>query len=102
MRAINEPLIAVGPLYAAKTIELCVPDDPICSSGTDFSAHMQYPETGMVDQAATFTASRLLADSGPEITRSTPAPAGTPKPQRPLPPGTLLLCKNVCQVIGPA
>jgi cutinase len=61
MRAINEPLIEVGPLYADKTIDLCVPDDPICSSGSDFSAHtpLQYVETGMVDQAATFAASRL-------------------------------------------
>ena len=67
MRAIREPQIAVGPLYAAKTIDLCVPDDPICSRGTDFNKHMQYEETGMVDQAATFTASRVLA---------TPAPAG--------------------------
>ena len=61
MRAIREPQIAVGPLYAAKTIDLCVPDDPICSRGTDFNKHMQYAETGMVDQAATFTASRVLA-----------------------------------------
>ena len=61
MRAINEPLIEVGPLYADKTIDLCVPEDPICSSGRDFSAHtpLQYVETGMVDQAATFAASHL-------------------------------------------
>ena len=65
MRAIREPQIAVGPLYAAKTIDLCVPDDPICSRGTDFNKHMQYEETGMVDQAATFTASRVLATPAP-------------------------------------
>ncbi len=61
MRAINEPLIEVGPLYADKTIDLCVPDDLICSSGRDLSAHtpLQYVEAGMVDQAATFAASRL-------------------------------------------
>jgi cutinase len=59
MRAIGEPLIEVGPLYAAKTIDLCVPNDPICSSGRDISAHVQYVEAGMVDQAATFAASRL-------------------------------------------
>jgi cutinase-like protein len=120
MRAINQPSIAVGPLYAAKTIDLCVPDDPICSGGTDFNAHMQYADTGMVDQAATFTASHLVASSGPEVPRSTPAPAAppqppapaappqppapaAPQPQRPqLGPGTLLLCKTVCQVLGPA
>ena len=28
MRAINQPQIDVGPAYAAKTIDLCVPDDP--------------------------------------------------------------------------
>ena len=34
---------------------------PFCSSGTDFNTHMQYEETGMVDQAATFTANHVLA-----------------------------------------
>ena len=63
MRAINEPQIAIGPMYADKTIDLCVPDDFVCSTGTDFTAHTQYAETGLVDQAATFTASRLLASS---------------------------------------
>jgi cutinase len=61
MRAINEPLIEIGPLYADKTIELCVPDDPVCSSGRDLSAHtpLQYEQTGIVGQAATFAAGRL-------------------------------------------
>jgi hypothetical protein len=111
MRAINEPQITVGPLYAGKTIDLCVPDDPICSSGTDFNAHMQYAETGMVDQAATFTASHLLANSGPAAPPQSLAPAAppqspapaAPQPQRPQPgPGTLLSCTTVCHVLGPA
>ncbi|HEX9178330.1 MAG TPA: cutinase family protein [Mycobacterium sp.] len=111
MRAINEPQIAVGPLYAAKTIDLCVPDDLICSSGMDFNAHMQYAETGMVDQAATFTASHLLVNSGPAAPPHSPAPAApphspapaTPQPPRPqLAPGTLLMCTTVCRVLGPA
>jgi hypothetical protein len=61
MHAINEPQIMIGPLYAGKTIDLCVPDDPICSSGTDFNAHNAYADTdtGLVDQAATFVSSRL-------------------------------------------
>jgi hypothetical protein len=119
MRAINQPLLAVGPLYADKTIDLCVPDDPICSSGTDFNAHMQY--AGMVDQAATFTASHLLTNSGPAAPPQSPAPAappqspapaappqspapaGTPQPQRPQrAPETLFLCTTVCRVLGPA
>ena len=67
MRAINEPLIEVGPLYADKTIDLCVQDDPICSGGRDLSVHtpLQYVEAGMVDQAATFAASRLQDSDHP-------------------------------------
>jgi cutinase len=53
------PLPAIGPLYAAKTIDLCVPNDPICSDGRDMRAHVAYVETGMVSQAATFVASRI-------------------------------------------
>jgi cutinase len=53
------PLPTIGPLYVAKTIELCVPNDPICSDGGDMRAHGAYVETGMVDRAATFAASRL-------------------------------------------
>ncbi len=69
MRVINQPLVEVGPLYQAKTIDLCIPDDPICSSGTDFNAHTEYADMGMVDQAAIFTASHLAA---------IPAPAAAP------------------------
>ena len=53
------PLPTIGPLYAGKTIDLCVPNDPICSDGWDMRAHVAYVETGMVNQAATFAASRL-------------------------------------------
>ena len=82
MRAINQPSITVGPLYADKTIDLCVPDDLVCSSGRDFNAHMQYMETGMVDQAATFTATRLSARSAP-IAPQAPAPAAPPQAHAP-------------------
>ncbi len=54
------PLPAVGPLYAGKTVELCVPDDPICSEGgRDWGAHGAYIQSGLVDQAASFAAGRL-------------------------------------------
>src|ERR1700738_4891778 len=78
MRVINQPSVAVGPLYAAKTIDLCVPDDPICSSGMDFNAHMEYAETGMVDQAATFTATQLATNPAPAAPPQTPAPVAPP------------------------
>jgi cutinase len=130
MRAINQPQVEVGPLYAAKTIDLCVSDDIVCSNGRDFNAHMQYADNGMVDQAADFTASRILASSGPAAPPQAPAPAaplpqapgpaappapaeppppqsGAPAPPpynalRPLPPGTLMRCDTVCHIIGPA
>jgi cutinase len=53
------PLPTIGPLYATKTIDLCVPNDPICSNGVDMGAHVAYVQTGLVDQAAGFAASRL-------------------------------------------
>jgi len=59
MSIINEPPITIGPQYAAKTIDLCVPNDPVCSGSGTPSAHRQYVEAGMVDQAADFAASRL-------------------------------------------
>ena len=54
------PPSGIGPLYAAKVIELCVPNDPICfEGGSDWGAHVAYIQSGMVDQAAAFAASRL-------------------------------------------
>ncbi|OBK78800.1 cutinase family protein [Mycobacterium sp. 1274761.0] len=54
------PLPSVGPIYRAKTIEMCVPNDPICAEGGwDMRAHGAYVQTGMVDEAATFAANRL-------------------------------------------
>ncbi|MGH3676371.1 MAG: cutinase family protein [Mycobacterium sp.] len=54
------PLPATGPLFVAKTIDLCVPNDPICfQGGWDMRAHGAYVRSGMVNQAAAFAASRL-------------------------------------------
>jgi cutinase len=78
MRAINQPQVDVGPLYAAKTVELCVEADFVCSSGRDFNAHTQYVESGMVDQAATFAAAKLATTPPPAATPQTPARAGQP------------------------
>jgi hypothetical protein len=83
MGAINQPQVNVGPAYAAKTIDLCVPDDFVCSSGRDFNAHTQYAETGMVDEAATFTANHVLAVLGP-IAPPPQAPAPAAPPQAPV------------------
>ena len=81
MTAINQPPVTIGPLYAAKTIELCVPGDPVCSGAGDFSAHRQYVDAGMVDQAADFAASRLASPpADAPSTSPTPSPARAPGP----------------------
>jgi cutinase len=50
---------ALSPLYRPKTIDLCIPDDPICSEGKNEAAHHLYIESGMTAQAATFVAGKL-------------------------------------------
>ncbi len=56
------PAIAIGPLYAPKTLELCAAGDTICdgsAGGTPSLAHAEYPVNGMTVQAADFAASHL-------------------------------------------
>jgi cutinase len=59
MSAVGEPTINIGPLYAAKTTELCVPGDPVCSTGNNMFFHGQYVPAGLVSQAAAYVASRV-------------------------------------------
>ncbi len=86
MNFIDQPPVAVGPLYAAKTIELCVPNDLICAGSGGLTAHKQYLQAGMIDQAADFTASRVVEATptttpSPSPTRApAPAPARSPAP----------------------
>ena len=54
------PPITVGPLYTAKTIQLCAPGDPVCApGGLDRAAHSAYKDNGMAVQAADFVAAAL-------------------------------------------
>jgi hypothetical protein len=61
MDAVGEPPVAIGPLYAAKTTQLCVPGDPVCSDSgqMNMANHGRYVPDGLVDQAATFVANRV-------------------------------------------
>ena len=69
----SAPPIAVGSLYAAKTIDQCVPDDPICSpTGSDNGAHMAYADNGMTAQAAGFAAQNVVT-----ATAASATPVGT-------------------------
>lgn len=54
------PPITVGPRYAGKTDDICIPEDPVCSpTGGDQGAHGAYPARGLTDQAADYVVSRL-------------------------------------------
>lgn len=60
MSFFGEPPVVIGPLYQAKTIQVCAPGDPICSEGMNFAAHDTYStNTAMIDQGAAFAAGRL-------------------------------------------
>ncbi|MDZ4270802.1 MAG: cutinase family protein [Mycobacterium sp.] len=54
------PPITVGSEYTAKTLDLCIPEDPVCSpTGGDGGAHGAYAIRGVTEQAAQFAAGKL-------------------------------------------
>jgi cutinase len=74
----NAPPITIGQLYAAKTLQLCVPGDPVCSGGLDRSAHSAYKNNGMADQAADFAARQLGAPAPAAAVQQTAGEAAAP------------------------
>lgn len=73
MGVIKQPTVAIGPLYQPKTIELCVPNDFVCSAGNDLGAHARYVSEGLVMQAADFAADKI-AESAPVSIAGATAP----------------------------
>ncbi|WP_082952722.1 cutinase family protein [Mycolicibacter sinensis] len=65
LNSLGAPPLVIGPGFAAKTIDLCAPGDPICSAGDDGAAHWAYAANGMTAQAADFAVERL-APPGPD------------------------------------
>jgi cutinase len=67
MNFLKQPPVVIGPTYAAKTIKVCAPEDPVCSDGMNFAAHDTYADDGsIVDKGAEFAASRInAAPAGP-------------------------------------
>lgn len=54
------PPITIGHLYSAKTVEMCVDGDPVCSTDPGEShLHSLYATNGMADQAASFVARKV-------------------------------------------
>jgi cutinase len=49
---IGQPLTRMSPDFGARTADLCNTNDPICSPGRDFDAHVSYPQSGLVKLAA--------------------------------------------------
>jgi cutinase len=74
MGFVNQPDIVIGPKYAGKTLDSCVPGDPICSDGGDFSLHNQYVGDGRVDQAADYVVGKL----GYPVAAAPPPPVDAP------------------------
>jgi cutinase len=56
------PPLAIGPLFADKTLQLCAQGDTICSGAPDGGptvAHALYPVNGMVNEGASYAVGRL-------------------------------------------
>lgn len=49
---LGRPLTTLSPDFGARTADLCNTNDPICSRGDDFDAHVRYPQSGLVKLAA--------------------------------------------------
>ena len=69
MGVINQPTIKIGSMYQPKTVELCVPDDFVCSAGNDIGAHARYISDGLVNQAADFAATKVAEHPETQPTR---------------------------------
>ena len=61
MHFLSQPTIAIGPLYQAKTLQVCALEDVVCSEGLSFAAHDSYAgdDATMVEQGADFAARKL-------------------------------------------
>ncbi|MEZ0364877.1 cutinase family protein [Mycobacterium sp. pUA109] len=58
---IGQPLTRMSPVFGSRTADLCAPNDPVCSTGTDFNAHVRYPQSGLVKLGAQWTARHVNA-----------------------------------------
>ncbi len=84
MNFFGEPPVVIGPLYQAKTIQVCAPEDPICSDGMNFTAHDTYAtNVAMIDKGAAFAAGRVGGDTSGPAGAAPSAPTtvvGSPSP----------------------
>ena len=58
---VGQPLTRMSPVFGARTADLCTPNDPVCSEGRDFNAHLRYRESGLVRLGAQWAARHVDA-----------------------------------------
>ena len=73
MNFLGQPQVVIGPLYQAKTIQVCATEDPVCSEGMNFAAHDTYAanDGDVINTGVDFAANRLGL-GGPQVAGSTP------------------------------
>lgn len=65
MSFLGQPQVVIGPLYQAKTIQVCAGEDPVCSEGMNFAAHNSYVADGSaIAQGVDFAANHLAGSGG--------------------------------------
>ncbi|MCZ8380050.1 cutinase family protein [Mycobacterium sp. CPCC 205372] len=62
---VGQPLTRMSPVFGARTADLCNTNDPICSLGQDFDAHVRYPQSGLVKLAAQWVTRHVQPSAGP-------------------------------------
>ena len=75
MSFLGEPPLTIGPLYQAKTLAVCVPEDPVCSDGLDFAAHNTYADnSSMINTGVDFAVNRINTGPlpGPPAVKTSP------------------------------
>ncbi|MGD9619306.1 MAG: cutinase family protein [Mycolicibacterium sp.] len=63
MQKYGAPDVAIGPMFAAKTIELCASGDAVCTNAPELAsndAHLRYAFNGMAGEAAAFAVTRIV------------------------------------------
>lgn len=49
---LGQPLTKMSPDFGSRTADLCNTNDPICSAGNDWNAHITYPKSPLMNVAA--------------------------------------------------
>ncbi|BBX28547.1 cutinase family protein [Mycolicibacterium alvei] len=57
---LGQPLTRMSPDFGARTADLCNTNDPICSLGRDWNAHITYPRSGLIKLAAQWVTRHVL------------------------------------------